>query len=170
MATRPEKKQKKSDVHKEVSEFSNFLKKRGLKITNQRLLVAEKIFQLDAHFTVDTLYDLLKDRRDEISRATIYRIVSLLVESGQVTEYHFGQSVKYYEHVPSRHHHDHIVCLDCGLIEEFVHPEVEKIQVEVSGNFGFELKDHSMILYGKCEELKKTGKCEKRTKMETVLS
>ncbi len=152
----------KADVHKELANFSNFLKKKGLKITNQRLLVAERIFQLDTHFTVDSLADVLKDRRGEISRATIYRIVSLMLDSGQLTEYHFNNDVRYYEHVPARNHHDHIVCLDCGHIEEFVSPEIEKLQLEIADKTGFDLEEHSMTLYGRCQHFKKSGKCEHR--------
>jgi Fur family ferric uptake transcriptional regulator len=162
------KKKQKADIHKELANFSNYLKKKGLKITNQRLLVAEKIFNLETHFTVDSLFDMLKDRRGEISRATIYRIVSLLVESGQITEYHFGQNVKYYEHVPARKHHDHIVCVDCGLIEEFIDQNIEKIQLEIAARFGFDLADHSMTLYGSCQQLKKTGKCDRKKKAEIL--
>ena len=144
-----------ADIHRELTNFSNFLKKRNLKITNQRLLVAEKVFELGTHFTVDSLADALKDRKGEISRATIYRIVSLMVESGQLTEHNFGQSVKYYEYIPPRAHHDHLVCVDCGRIEEFVVPEIEKIQLEIANKNNFELEDHSLNLYGKCKFLKK---------------
>ena len=143
-----------ADIHRELTNFSNFLKKRNLKITDQRLLVAEKVFELGTHFTVDSLADALKDRKGEISRATIYRIVSLMVESGQLTEHNFGQSVKYYEYIPPRAHHDHLVCVDCGRIEEFVVPEIEKIQLEIANNNHFELEDHSLNLYGKCKFLK----------------
>lgn len=166
--SKSDKKKDEVDIHKELANFSEFLKKRGLKITSQRLLVAEKIFHTPNHFTVDSLADTLKDRKGEISRATIYRIVSLMVESGQLTEYHFGQTVKYYEHVPARKHHDHIVCLDCGLIEEFLEPSIEKIQLDVTQKHGFDLSEHSMTLYGHCQQLKKTGKCDRQKKSDTL--
>lgn len=152
------------DIHREISQFSNYLKQKGLKITNQRLLVAEKIFTLGSHFTVDSLADELKDRRGEISRATIYRIVSLLIESGQLTEHDFGGNSKYYEYVPAREHHDHIVCQDCGHIEEFCAPAIEKIQHDVASQYNFELTDHSLNLYGRCKILKEKGHCERKDK------
>jgi Fur family ferric uptake transcriptional regulator len=157
------------DIHKEISQFSNYLKQKGLKITNQRLLVAEKIFTLGSHFTVDSLAEELKDRRGEISRATIYRIVSLLVESGQLTEHDFGASSKYYEYIPARQHHDHIVCQDCGHIEEFYAPAIEKIQTEVAAEYQFELTDHSQNLYGRCKILKEKGRCERKESREPKL-
>jgi Fur family transcriptional regulator, ferric uptake regulator len=159
-----------SDVHKELASFSEYLKKKGFKITNQRLLVAEKIFESTNHFTVDTLADELKNRKGEISRATIYRIVSLMVEAGHLTEYHFGQNVKYYEHIPAKRHHDHIVCLDCGIIEEFIDPNIEKIQLDIAARHGFELEEHSMTLYGRCAQFRKTGKCDKQKKQDSTPS
>ncbi len=149
-------------MHKELGAFSDYLKKKGFKITNQRLLVAEKIFRSNHHFTVDSLTEELRDRKGEISRATIYRIVSLMVEAGNLTEYHFGQNVKYYEYVPSKKHHDHIVCLDCGLIEEFIDSGIEKVQLEIAQKHGFDLDEHSMTLYGRCAQLRKTGRCDKK--------
>lgn len=152
----------KPELHKELSQFSNYLKEKGLKITNQRLLVAERIFSLNSHFTVDSLAEELKDRRGEISRATIYRIVSLLVESGQLTEHDFGASSKYYEYIPTQEHHDHIVCLDCGYIEEFYDSAIEKIQAETAASHQFELTDHSLNLYGRCKILKENNHCERK--------
>ena len=150
-----------ASVHQELSRFSNFLKQQGFKITSQRLLVAEKIFDLKDHFTVDSLSEALKDRRSEISRATIYRIISLMVEAGQLIEHNFGQSVKYYEPVHGKEHHDHMVCTDCGLIQEFHHDDIERLQEAMAEKLGFELIDHSLNLYGKCTVLKATGKCRK---------
>lgn len=153
---------KKDYIDNEKEKFSEFLKERGQKITHQRLMVAEKIFSLESHFTIDSLTDMFKDRRDEISRATIYRIVSLLVESEQLTEHNFGGGVNYYEHIPSRKHHDHIVCMDCGLIEEFMNTKIETIQEDIAREQGFLLNEHRMTLYGHCMELKKTGKCSRQ--------
>jgi Fur family ferric uptake transcriptional regulator len=154
------------DVHKELSIFSEFLKKKGLKITNQRLLVAERIFRHPSHFTVDSLAESLKDRKGEISRATIYRIVSILVESGQLTEHNFSPNVRYYEHIPKHEHHDHIVCMDCGRIEEFVVEDIERFQKQIAQEHGFSLADHALNLYGKCNELAEKGKCSRRAEKD----
>ncbi len=156
------------EKHKELSKFSEFLKKKSLKITNQRLLIAEKIFSLNSHFTVEELTDMLKDKKDEISRATIYRTVSLLVESGQLIEHDFGQNSKYYEFSPtSKEHHDHIVCIDCGFIEEFQNQEIEKLQINIANRYSYELIDHSLNLYGKCKILKEKGSCDKINKNQS---
>ncbi len=151
-----------ADVNRELAAFSRFLKKKGHKITSQRLLVAERIFHMGAHFTVDSLAEALQDRRGEISRATIYRIVSLMVEAGQLSEHNFGQNAHYYEHTPGHEHHDHIVCQDCGHIEEFMDPEIEKVQLEIARKHDFSLADHSLNLYGKCIRLRDNGKCDRK--------
>jgi len=158
----PEKESLKRNIHSELALFSNYLKRQGLKITNQRLLVAEKIFNETSHFTVDSLADSLKDRKGEISRATIYRIISLLIGSGQLTEHNFGENMKYYEHSHSSEHHDHIVCLDCRRIDEFVAPNIEKIQEKVAEENNYILTEHSLILYGNCKLLKEKGSCPRK--------
>ena len=155
------------DVHKQLANFSNYLKKKGLKITSQRLLVAEKVFGMESHFTVDALAEALKDRRGEISRATIYRIVSVMVEAGQLTEHNFGQNAKYYEHIPGQEHHDHILCLDCGRIDEFVNDKIEQMQLNIAGEHGYDLADHSLNLYGRCQELRAKGECSRRNTDES---
>ena len=154
------------DLHREISLFSNYLKKHGLKITNQRLLVAEKIFNEGSHFTVDSLAESLKNRKGEISRATIYRIVSILVESGQLTEHNFSNNVKHYEHIPSKEHHDHIVCMDCKRIDEFIAPNIERLQIQIAKDHNYKLADHSLVLYGKCVYIQKDEECP-RKKQET---
>ena len=150
------------DIHREMANFSNYLKRCGLKITQQRLLVAETIFAANSHFTVDSLAETLRSQKDAISRATIYRIVSLMVEAGQLTEHHFNSSVKVYEHIPRRQHHDHIVCANCGRIDEFVDEDIERMQIEIAGRLGYELSDHALNLYGRCRELSESGACVRR--------
>lgn len=150
-----------SGLQREMTNFSNHLKQYGLKITNQRLLVAEKIFRMNTHFTVDSLAEELREQRDRISRATIYRIVSLLVESGQLIEHKFDSSMKVYEYARNRQHHDHIVCMDCGRIDEFVDERIEKVQVNMARRLGYRLEDHAMILHGRCKEFQENGSCKR---------
>lgn len=152
-----------TELHKELVKFSEFLKKKNLKITEQRLLVAQKIFSTKEHFRVEDLFELLKDKKEEISRATVYRTVALLVESGQLLEHDFGQDSKFYEFCSIPHqHHDHIICLDCGNIEEFQDERIENIQSEVIKKYNYSLVDHSLNLYVRCNQLKETGVCTKK--------
>ncbi len=147
-----------------ISDFAEYLKEKGLKVTNQRTLVAQKIFNMDSHFSVDHLANELRQKHASISRATIYRIISVMVEGGLLAEHNFGSSSKIYEHISNRKHHDHIICLDCGSIQEFCNEEIETAQLQIAKEMGFELSEHSLNLYGHCVKLKKSGSCSSMKK------
>ncbi|NCN11350.1 MAG: transcriptional repressor [Leptospira sp.] len=139
------------DTSMEMTTFSNYLKKKGLKITNQRMLVAEKIFSIHNHFTAESLQEELKDRRDEISKATIYRILSIMVEAGLLQEHNFGKDYKYYEHIIGHEHHDHIICVECGRIVEFMDEKIEELQRKAAREKGFSITGHDLNIFGICD-------------------
>ncbi len=133
-----------------------------MKVTHQRLQVARKIFELESHFTVDTLAASLHQPHkgeSSISRATVYRMVSVMLEAGLLDEHYFGQNAKYYEYAGQQKHHDHIICIDCGYIEEFRSDRIESIQAEIVKQHGFDLENHSFTLYGRCREYREKGHC-----------
>jgi Fur family ferric uptake transcriptional regulator len=138
------------DTSMEMTTFSNYLKKKGLKITTQRMLVAEKIFSIHNHFTAESLQEELKDRRDEISKATIYRILSIMVEAGLLQEHNFGKDYKYYEHIIGHEHHDHIICIECGRIVEFMDEKIEELQRKAAREKGFTITGHDLNIFGIC--------------------
>ncbi len=152
------------EASRRLDYFSDYLRKKGLKFTNQRALVANQIFEIDSHFTADDLIENLKKVQDKISRATTYRIISVMVEAGLLAEHHFGQSAKFYEHVQAGEHHDHIICIDCGRIDEFYDKKIEDIQLQVAKKLGFTLANHSLNLYGTCQMLHKKGLCKHKKK------
>jgi Fur family transcriptional regulator, ferric uptake regulator len=139
------------EIQKEMEIFSDFLKKKDLKITTQRMLVAETIFSIHHHFTADSLLDMLKDHRDEISKATIYRILSIMVEAKLLAEHDFGRDFKFYEHTIGHEHHDHIICIDCGRIVEFIVPEIEVHQEKIAEENGFKIQAHRLNIFGECK-------------------
>lgn len=139
------------DTSMEMTTFSNYLKKKGLKITTQRMLVAEKIFSIHSHFTAESLQEELKDRRDEISKATIYRILSIMVEAGLLQEHNFGKDYKYYEHIIGHEHHDHIICIECGRIVEFMDEKIEELQRKAAREKGFTITGHDLNIFGICD-------------------
>jgi Fur family transcriptional regulator, ferric uptake regulator len=145
------------EVEKEMEVFEDLLKKEGLKVTAQRLLVAEKIFSLHNHFTAESLSDMFKDRRDEISKATIYRILSIMVRANLLIENDFGKDYKYYEHIIGHEHHDHIICMDCNRIVEFFDSKIEELQEKIAESNDFTIKGHSLNIYANC---KKGSSCE----------
>ncbi|AAN50292.1 Fur family transcriptional regulator [Leptospira interrogans] len=139
-------------VRMEMQTFSEYLQKEGLKITNQRMLVAERIFSLHNHFTAEGLLEEFKDQRDQISKATIYRILSIMVSAGLLQEHNFGKDYKYYEHIIGHKHHDHIICTVCGKIVEFLDERIEQLQEQAARENGFKITGHSLNIYGTCNE------------------
>ena len=140
-----------SDYQKEMEVFKTYLRKSNLKVTSQRLLVAKKIFEIHHHFSAESLMDEFKDKRDEISKATIYRILGIMVEANLLTEHNFGHGFKYYEHIIGHVHHDHIICLDCGRIEEFLDDRIEELQEKAAMDKGFVVEGHKLNIYGRCK-------------------
>jgi Fur family ferric uptake transcriptional regulator len=100
---------------------------------------------------------MFKDRRDEISKATIYRILSIMVSGKLLIEHDFGKDYKFYEHIIGHEHHDHIICIDCGRIVEFMDRNIEVLQENIAAENGFIIKGHSLNIYGSC---KRKAECE----------
>ena len=131
--------------------FEAFLKEQELKMTPQRLRIFDRAFDTHEHFSAETLYGWLRDEDGpKVSRATVYRTLSLLVEGGFLESLDTGQGELLYEHVLGHRHHDHIVCIDCGRIEEFFDAEIERLQEEAAARKGFELLNHNLRLFGRC--------------------
>lgn len=134
-----------------VKRFEEFLANRELKLTAQRRRVFERVFATHEHFTADTLYEWLRDGDDSpVSRATVYRTLDLLEQGGFVESLDTGRGGLVYEHVLGHRHHDHMICLECGGIEEFHEERIEEIQQQAATARGFVLTGHIHRLNGFC--------------------
>lgn len=141
--------------------FGEFLRGHNLKLTPQRERIFDRAFATHEHFTAETLYGWLKEEDGpSVSRATVYRTLSLLVEGSFLDSFDSGRGELLYEHVMGHRHHDHLVCLDCGKIEEFFDERIESVQEEVCRQFGFELVDHDHRLKGYCRSCAKKRRAE----------
>lgn len=132
------------------------LKKAGLKITLPRRKILEILEKAkDHHMSAEDIYRILLESGEEIGLATVYRVLTQFEEAGLVVRHHFegGQSVFELDHGT---HHDHLVCVTCGRVEEFVDNVIEKRQEEIAKNAGYTITDHSLNIYGVC------GKCQKK--------
>lgn len=138
------------EVEDEMKSFENLLRNEGLKVTTQRMIVAEAIFGTHNHFTAESLLDMFKERKDNVSKATIYRILSIMVRGKLLIEHDFGKDYKFYEHIIGHEHHDHIICIDCGRIVEFLEPGIEELQTKAAKEKGFKIKGHNLNIYGNC--------------------
>jgi Fur family ferric uptake transcriptional regulator len=131
--------------------FERFLKTRALKLTAQRRRIFERVFATHEHFSAERLYGWMRDEVGSgVSRATVYRTLSLLVEGGFLETLDAGQGELLYEHVLGHRHHDHLMCIDCGRIEEFTDERIEALQGEVATRKGFTLHYHNLRLFGTC--------------------
>jgi Fur family transcriptional regulator, ferric uptake regulator len=131
--------------------FRQFIKTKGLKITQQRDAIVETFFSVDTHASVEELYAEIKKTHPGIGFATVYRTLKLLKESGLAREWNFGDGHARYEHVLDMdEHHDHMICISCGAIQEFENDRIERMQEQVATEHGFTVTHHTMELYGHC--------------------
>ena len=134
-----------------VKRFERFLRSRSLKLTAQRRRIFDRAFGTHEHFSAEQLYDWLRSEPGpRVSRATVYRTIGLLMEGHFIEALDTGRAELVYEHVLGHAHHDHMVCLDCGKIEEFHDERIEELQVEACRKKGFELVRHDLRMHGYC--------------------
>jgi Fur family ferric uptake transcriptional regulator len=126
------------------------LRNAGLKVTIPRLKILE-ILEGEGvrHKSAEDIYKALLGSNEDIGLATVYRVLTQFEAAGLVTRHHFENGMAVFE-LNRGDHHDHIVCIDCGKVEEFVDAAIEERQKSIAGEMGFEVHDHSMILYGHC--------------------
>lgn len=126
------------------------LKSTGLKATVPRLKILE-IFQKgeQRHMTAEDVYRALLDDNSDVGLATVYRVLTQFEQAGLLSRSHFESGKAVYE-LDEGKHHDHLVCLDCGRVEEFYDAEIEKRQQAVAKAKGFAIADHALSLYAHC--------------------
>lgn len=126
------------------------IRKAGLKVTLPRVKILKVLEASDArHMTAEDVYRSLLERNEEIGLATVYRVLTQFVEAGLVERHHFEGGQAIFE-LNRGAHHDHIVCQQCGKVEEFVDETIERHQHDIAKEHGFEIEDHSLIIYGRC--------------------
>ena len=121
--------------------------KKGVKLTEQRRVIAKVMTESDDHPDVDELYKRVTQIDSKISIATVYRTVKLFEESGILTRHDFKGRKSRYEEL-SEQHHDHLIDIKSGEIIEFVDNEIEELQKKVAEKYGYDLVDHKLELYG----------------------
>lgn len=120
---------------------------RGLRITDQRRVIAKVLSEADDHPDVERVYDRASAIDPQISIATVYRTVRLFEEAGILERHDFGDGRSRYEAAPEAHH-DHLIDVETGKVIEFVDPELEQLQKLIAERLGYRLVDHRMELYG----------------------
>jgi Fur family ferric uptake transcriptional regulator len=129
---------------------SQDLKKVGLKVTLPRMKILEILETSDIHhLTAEDIYRQLLESGEQIGLATVYRVLTQFETAGLVTRHHFEGGQAVFE-LQRGEHHDHIVCTQCGRVEEFFDETIEERQREAAAGLGFRVSDHSLIIYGDC--------------------
>lgn len=144
-------------LEEERTRFQEFLKERGLKLTQQRLQILERAVAVDEHFNAEELFELLRNDNQRISKATVYRTLALLVEADLLDTHDFERGHTLYERAAhGTAHHDHLICLGCNRVFEFHSEEIEALQEVVAKRFDFQMVSHTHQIYGIC------GRCQRQ--------
>jgi Fur family ferric uptake transcriptional regulator len=139
--------------------FEHEIRNTGLKVTEPRLKILSVFEKSKArHLSAEDIHDTLKAKSVMVGMATIYRALANFEKAGILNKSTFDDGRAIYE-INEGPHHDHIVCVDCGNVEEFVDEEIEKRQKKIANQKGYSLKSHSLVLYGSCSEC--LGKVDK---------
>lgn len=126
------------------------LKNNGLKSTNQRLKILKTLRNsTNKHLSAEDIYKLLKNNEEKVALATVYRVLTEFSIAGIVTKHNLGENYSVFE-LFKQEHHDHLVCITCGHIIEFLDPIIENRQLKIANKYHFNMEHHSLIIYGNC--------------------
>lgn len=143
--------------------LQEYLSAKGLRRTVQREAIIEAAFGTREHFTAEELLVMAKGIEKSVSRATVYRTLPLLVESGLLRELDLGSDTKVYDPNFVEHPtHNHLICVDCNKIIEFEDPNMELLENCITRRLGFSPANKAVMIEGHCDELKTKGTCGKK--------
>ena len=132
--------------------LSNALKKEGLRHTIQRQAVWDEIKSNDDHRDAEQIYSALRKNNLNVSRATVYRTIDVLYKNNLIRKIELGDSPSKYENKVNSDHHDHIICVQCGRIDEFVDDKIESQQDKIIDKLGFKMIRHIHQVFVLCKD------------------
>jgi Fur family ferric uptake transcriptional regulator len=150
-----------TDLWKKDATLRRYMAQRGLKNTRQRNLIIDTFFEAGGHLSVEDVWSRVRARDPKISVATIYRTMKLLQQCGLAHARNFGDGQTRFEAAIGRHHHDHMICTECGRIVEFENDRIEALQELVARKHGFRVTSHKMELYGLCRNCQRAASAQR---------
>jgi Fur family ferric uptake transcriptional regulator len=135
-----------------LKDFGNHLKRQGLRFTAERRRLVETILSMNGHFSPEDVLDRVKSKKVQVSRATVYRLLPVLVEADLIQQSLLSEGTSRFEVTWNKDHHDHLICSQCNRVIEFQHNTIEILQREIANKYGFVLDHHVMELVGRCRE------------------
>jgi Fur family ferric uptake transcriptional regulator len=147
--------------------FRRYLRDRGLPVTPQREAVAAAVFFAGRHVSVGEIERALGARGEVVGKATVYRTLELLVTAGLLQEHAFGgEGFKRYEPLAARGYHEHLICTECGRVEEFASERFERMSTLIAEEHGFRHDHHRWEIYGLCPQCRRRESAARQLKTQ----
>ena len=143
------------DAAKET--LAKHLKSKKLRVTPERFKILDEVMKGTGHFDADELHAKLRSRGIKVSRATIYNTLDVFLQCGLIAKYRFGENHSRYEKAFGRPRHDHLICLSCGDIIEFVNEKLNRIHEDVCKEKNFKAHNSTLQIFGICEKCQKNS-------------
>lgn len=132
--------------------FDAYVRKMGMKQSEQRRDILFAFLETEKHLTADELHGIVKQKNSSIGAATVYRTLKILCECGLCREFRLNDGTARYEHLYGHDHHDHLICTNCGALVEALDPEIERLQEKLATTHGFAIQSHKLEIYGLCRK------------------
>lgn len=143
--------------HPVVERFVGYLREHNLPVTAQRLAIADVLLTSERHLSAEEVAQEVTARGRSVGTATVYRTIDTLLESGLVVERDFGEGFRRFEPARDIPHHEHLVCTQCGRVEEFRDERLERMTTIVAESRGFARQRHRLVIHGICRDCRTKG-------------
>ncbi len=137
--------------------FVRYLREHNLPVTAQRLAIAEVLLGADRHLSAEEVAEAVSERGRNVGTATVYRTIDTLLESGLIVERDFGEGFRRFEAARDVPNHEHLVCTQCGKVEEFRDERLERMTTIVAESRGFARQRHRLVIHGICRDCQRGG-------------